>query len=128
MGGERVGRAKRGVNGRAAEHGGYLLGNLGEGHHGIRVRASAMGELLKRGESLFGGKLKHLPMRLDDLEVESRDPIKEGSRCRKPGGLMRPILQSLPDRNHSLRHRLSNPFCAFYTRILFLCMKNGNIL
>jgi hypothetical protein len=63
-----------------------------------------MGELLQGGEGLLVAESQDALVRLDTIEVKGHNTIEEGGILRKVVGILRRIVQTLPDRRGGLGH------------------------
>ena len=68
------------------------------------VRLGSMRQLLQGGEGLLVGEREEAFVRLDTVEVEGHDAIEKGLIFREEAGILRRIVQTLPDRFRDLCH------------------------
>src|SRR5438128_1949013 len=87
-----------------AEHGRNVLVDIFQGHDRMRVLVRRMSKLFQSGERLFGRKIKHSRVSLDDLKVEGSDLIEESLIGSKPRSMIGLVVQDLLDGGGCFSH------------------------
>ena len=101
---ERSSRAKCSMDSSSPKQGRDLLCHLGKRHNRMRVLLGGVGERFQGSHGLLVAEFKYPFMRLDDLEVESSHAIEKSLVGSKPGAVLWPVVQDLPDGGGCLCH------------------------
>ncbi len=103
-GGEGASRSQSCIDGRPPKHGRDTWRDVVEWQDGRSMLLRRMGEPLQGCERLFVGESQDARVCLDTSEVEGHDAVEESGILRKVVGILRLIVQTLPDRRRGLGH------------------------